>query len=84
MVTPQAALMVLDHVPDEDEVTQYAAHHLEDFPADEAFATIEITTDVPTWLSICEQDQMSAFLRDGAVCILIIYMQEGSVEEDEY
>jgi hypothetical protein len=84
MVTPQAAIMVLDHLPDSDEVSEYAAYHLEEFEADEAYATCEIMYSPPSWLGVHEQDQMGAHLRDlPGSCILVIYMQEGDMEGDE-
>ena len=83
MISPQAAGMVLDHVPDTEEITELAAVHLDDFPAEEAHASCEIVYTPPQWLEVHEQDQMSAFLRDGAACILIIYMMEGSLEDEE-
>lgn len=75
--------MVMDHVPDAEEVTELAGLHLEEFPADDAHASCEIVYEPPTWLDIHERDQMSAFIRDGAACILVIYMQEGDLEIDE-
>lgn len=75
--------MVLDHVPDAEEVTELASLHLEEFPADDAHASCEIVYEPPKWLDIHERDQMSAFIRDGAACILVIYMQEGDLEMDE-
>lgn len=90
MISPQAAVMVLPHTPEPDEIAEYASHHLEDFPAEDAFATIEITRTPPDWLDLYEQDQMSAHLRDGGpeACILIIYMQEdpdpGDDSEDDF
>jgi hypothetical protein len=83
MVNPQAAVMVLDHIPDAGEVTEIASHHLEDFPAEEAHATCELVYEPPTWLDVHERDQMGAFMRDGAACILIVYMREGNLEEDD-
>lgn len=83
MVNPQAAVMVLDHVPDEEEVAEHAADHLENFPAEDAFAKCQITYAAPDFLSIAEQDQINAFLRDGAVCVLVIYMSEGSCEDED-
>lgn len=82
MVQSQAAVMVLDHVPDADEVAELAHMHLDEFEADEAHASCEILYKPPTWLSTAEQDQMSAYLRDGAACILVVYMREGDLEED--
>lgn len=75
--------MVLDHVPDSDEVAELAELHLEDYPAEEAHAICDIVYEPPDWLDMHEQDQMNAHLRDGAKCILIVYMREGS-GDDEY
>lgn len=84
MVNPQAAMVVLDHVPSDDEIEELAHYHLNDFPADEAHASCEIVYTPPTWLDIHEQDQFSAHLRDGAACILIIYMAEGADADDDF
>lgn len=85
MINPQAAVMVMDHVPDSDEVTELATLHLDEFPADFAHATVEIVNEPPQWLEVHERDQMAAFLRDGGpeTCILVIYMQEASEDELE-
>ena len=82
MVNPQAALIVLDHVPDEDEITDYAEMHLEEFEAEEAHASCEIMYSAPEWLEVHERDQFDAHIRDGATCILVIYMMEGCDDED--
>jgi hypothetical protein len=83
MVKPQAAVVVLDHVPDSEEVADLAAVHLEEFPAEEAFAKCQITYEAPDFLSIGERDQIGAYLRDGSACVLVIYMSEGSCDDDE-
>lgn len=76
--------MVLDHEPDAEECSELATFHLEDFPAEEAYATIEITHSPPEWLELYEQDQMGAYLRDlPNACILIIYMQEGAIDQED-
>lgn len=77
--------MVLDHYPSHDEVTELASYHLEEFPADEAHATVDIVREPPEWLEVHERDQMAAHLRDGGpdCCVLVIYMQEGALDEDE-
>jgi hypothetical protein len=75
--------MVLDHIPDDDEVFELADHHLDLFEAEEAYASTEIVYEAPDWLSVAEQDQMNAFLRDGAACILVVYMREGDPDDEE-
>lgn len=75
--------MVYDHIPDEDEIAEVAAQHLDDFPADDAYASVDIVYKAPDFLSIHEQDQVNAFLRDGSKCVLVIYMQEGVLDEDD-
>lgn len=82
MVKPQVALQPMDYVPDADELEEIAYHYLEKYPADEAHASIEVTYAAPDWLNTCEQDQLNAYMRDGSVCIVIVYMREGSSEED--
>jgi len=73
----------MDHVPDADEVAELAYVHLEEFPSEDAVASCEILYEAPSWLSVGEQDQFGAFLRDGAACILVVYMQEGELEDEE-
>lgn len=76
--------MVLDHLPDADEIEELADEHLENYPAEEAYATVELLHQAPDWLATHEQDQMNAFLRDDKnACILVVYMQEGDFEDDE-
>lgn len=75
--------MVLDHVPDDDEIEELAHKHLEEYPAEEAHARIQITYEPPEFLGIGEQDQIGAFMRDGAACILVIYMAEGEDCDDD-
>lgn len=75
--------MVMDHVPDEDEVAELAEMHLEDFPADEAFAKCSIVYQAPDFLCVGERDQINAYLRDGAVCVLVVYMEEGECDFEE-
>lgn len=81
MVNSQAAVMVMDHIPDEDEVADLAAMHLEDFPADEAYARCQLTDTAPDFLCVAERDQINAYMRDGMACILVIYMSEGAGDE---
>ena len=57
--------------------------HLDEYEAEEAHASCDIVYTPPEWLEVHERDQMSAHLRDGAACILVIYMREGSDEEEE-
>lgn len=79
----QAAVIVLDEVPDSDTVSELASKHLEEFPAEAAFATCEIVYEVPQWLDVHDQDQMGAFLRDGAACLLVVYMEEEDEDADD-
>ena len=76
MAEASAALIVLDHVPDQDEMADHAIASLEEFPADEANATCEVAYAAPAWLPMAERDQLDAFMRDGAACILVVYMNE--------
>ena len=79
-----AAVMVLDHVPDEDEIEELALGHLDEFDAEDAHATTEILYSSPTWMDMCERDQIDAHLRDGGVCVLVVYMVDdtGDVYDD--
>lgn len=79
-----AAVMVLDHIPDADEIEELALGHLEEFDADEAHATTEILYSPPPWMELCERDQIAAHLRDGGMCVLVVYMVDdtGDIHED--
>ncbi len=84
MVQPQAAVIVLPHKPDRDELAELAEFHLDEFPAAEAYATFEFMEQAPDWLELHEQDQMNAFMRDlNGGCILVIYMKEGEYPDDD-
>lgn len=76
-------MIVLDHLPDDEEVSDLALAHLEDFPAEEAHASCEIVYQAPSWLEVHERDQMDAYIRDGAACILVVYMVEGCGDDSE-
>lgn len=71
-----AAVRVLDEIPSEEDIEDYAYESLEEFDAESATATIELLDHPPEWMSVGEQDQINAYLRDGSVCVLVIYMRE--------
>lgn len=78
-----AAVMVLDHVPSDQEIEEIAYSHLEEFDADEATATFELVHKAPDWMNICEQDQINAYVRDQPrSIILVVYMVEGELEDE--
>lgn len=81
----QAAVVVVDHAPDEEELAELAYSSLEDFEAEDAVASIDVTDHAPAWLTTCEQDQVNAHLRDGrpnARCV-IVYMRSGELGDDD-
>jgi hypothetical protein len=78
-----AAFMVLDHIPDDEEMEDWAYTHLEDFEAEQASATVDIVYEAPRWLATHEQDQINAHMRDGGVCILVIYMTDEECYDEE-
>lgn len=75
--------MVLDYVPDEDQIEEFVFTHLDDFPADEASARVEVLYAAPDWMGVADRDQISAHLRDGSKCVLVIYMYEGTDEDED-
>jgi hypothetical protein len=88
MTNSSAAVVVLNHYPTEDEVDEITYEHLEKFDADYATAVAQIVRIAPSFMSICEQDQINAFIRDGGprTHILVVYMEEAEEpdENDEY
>ena len=78
-----AAVTVLDFIPDESEIEEFALGHLEEFDAEEAHATVEILKQAPEWMDLCEQDQVNAHMRDGGACVLVVYMVDDTEEIDE-
>lgn len=77
-----ATVMVLPHRPNEEEVDEYVYDHLETLDDDEVRATADIQYCAPDWMSISEQDQINAYLRDGGVCVLVIYVVSGEDIEE--
>lgn len=77
-----AAIMVLDHMPDDDEIEELAFHHLEAFEPESAHATIDIVYKAPDWLDVHERDQINAHMRDGGACIIVIHLIEDEEDAD--
>jgi hypothetical protein len=84
-MSQSAAFMVLDTYPSPDEIDELVYAHLDEIDEDEVEASVEIMEKAPDWLSICEQDQINAHLRDGGVCVLVLYITVGeSTPDDDY
>lgn len=85
MVNPSAAVVVLPRYPTEDEVEELTMMHLDEFDAVYATATIEIVKTAPDFMSISEQDQINAHVRDSGrgTVVLIVYMQECEPFDDD-
>jgi hypothetical protein len=82
-MSQSAAFMVLDSYPSEDEIDELVYAHLDEIDSDEVEASIDILDKAPDWLSICEQDQINAHLRDGGVCVLVLYITVGESADDD-
>lgn len=77
--------MVLDHYPTDDEIKELTYLHLDKYPSEYAIATIDIVRRAPDFLSVSEQDQINAHVRDGgrAFHVLVVYMKETDPYEEE-
>lgn len=78
-----AAVMVLDHVPDEDELEEYAFAQLEELDDETAEAVVDLRKEAPDWMTLSEQDQINAHMRDGSACVLVIYITFAGEYDDE-
>lgn len=85
MEPASAAVVVLDHYPDEEEVEEIAYLHLEDYTDGPAHARVEVIPKAPVWMEVGERDQINAHLRDGgkSCCVVVVYMREGEDEDSE-
>lgn len=79
-----AAVMVLDHLPDDDEIDELADAHVES--CEDEFITeiaAAIVYEAPDFMSMCERDQINAHLRDGGACVLVLYVTYADEDEVE-
>lgn len=85
-MSQSAAVMVLDELPSEEQIDELIEEHLAAFEDEE---NIEVRADVsdkaPDWMDICEQDQINAHLRDGGVCVVVLYITvfDGYTDDDD-
>lgn len=82
-----AAVMVLDEMPSDEDIDELVNAHLETLDdEDNIEISVDITKRAPEWMDIGEQDQVNAHLRDGGVCVLVLYitiLEDGYSEEDD-
>ncbi len=81
-MSQSAAVIVLDEYPSEEDIQDLVYSHLDAMDEDDVEATIDLSDKAPDWMDIGEQDQINAHLRDGGVCVLILYITIGESEED--
>lgn len=85
-MSQSAAVMVLDEMPSEEQIDEMIEEHVAAFDEED---NIEVSVDVsdkaPDWMDISEQDQINAHLRDGGVCVLVLYITvlDGYTEDDD-
>ncbi len=79
MIASSAVVSVLDFQPTEEDITEAIVDVLDELEEDDASATAEVLTTAPDWMDISEQDQINSHLRDGGVCVLVVYI---SLDED--
>lgn len=81
-MSQSAAVMVLDEMPSEEDIDDFIAAHLDTLDEDDNVeVSVDVSNKAPDWMDIGEQDQINAHLRDGGVCVLVLYI---TVFEDEY
>lgn len=82
-----AAVMVLDEFPSDEQVDEMIAEHLDAFDEDDGIeVSVDITEKAPDWMDIGEQDQVNAHMRDGGVCVLVLYitiLEDGFLDDDD-
>ena len=80
-MSQSAAVMVLDEMPSEEDIDEMIHEHLDAYDdEDNVEVSVDIIKKAPEWMDIGEQDQVNAHLRDGGVCVLVLYI---TVFEDE-
>lgn len=86
-MSQSAAVMVLDEMPSEEDIDEMIDAHLDTFGDDEGISvSVDITDKAPDWMEIGEQDQVNAHMRDGGVCVLVLYitvLEDGYSEDDD-
>lgn len=87
IMSQSAAVMVLDEMPSEEDIDEMIDAHLDTFGDDEGISvSVDITDKAPDWMEIGEQDQVNAHMRDGGVCVLVLYitvLEDGYSEDDD-
>ena len=87
IMSQSAAVMVLDEMPSEEDIEEMIDAHLDTFGDDEGISvSVDITDKAPDWMEIGEQDQVNAHMRDGGVCVLVLYitvLEDGYSEDDD-
>ncbi len=85
-MSQSAAVMVLDEVPSEEDIDAMIAEHIEALDEeDNVEVNVDVSDKAPDWMDIGEQDQINAHLRDGGVCVLVLYITvfDGYTDEDD-
>lgn len=87
LMSQSAAVMVLDEIPSEEDIDELVCAHLETLDEDDNIeVSVDIVKKAPEWMDIGEQDQVNAHMRDGGVCVLVLYitiLEDGYTEEDD-
>jgi hypothetical protein len=82
-----AAVMVLDEMPTEEDLDELVCAHLDTLDEDDNIEiSIDVSTKAPEWMDIGEQDQVNAHMRDGGVCVVVLYvtiLEDGYPEDDD-
>lgn len=85
-MSQSAAVMVLDEMPSEEQIDEMIAEHIDALDEDDNVeVSVDVSTKAPDWMDISEQDQINAHLRDGGVCVLVLYITvfDGYSEDDD-
>lgn len=79
--------MVLDEMPSEEDIDEMVNAQLDDYDDDESISvSVDITYKAPDWMDIGEQDQVNAHMRDGGVCVLVLYitvLEDDQADDDD-
>lgn len=87
VMSQAAAVMVLDEMPSEEDIDEMVNAQLDDYDDDESISvSVDITYKAPDWMDIGEQDQVNAHMRDGGVCVLVLYitvLEDDQADDDD-
>lgn len=87
VMSQSAAVMVLDEIPSEEDIDEIISAQLDDFDEEESISvSVDVSDKAPDWMDIGEQDQVNAHMRDGGVCVLVLYitiLEDDSAEDDD-